>query len=297
MNYWRLSSCRTSPDGWVLPGAESWAQSPGKREAHNVPTDFLPAAHVFPCQQAIDADAVGDNAQLMQAAEFIASTVLNTQLHQHATRCCGKLPLVDANCCYDMPYEPQQHPKVLPNGCILPQGEHGMLVPYCPALALGLPCNHMIVPCADATRWDCQRRVAADIGADAPTLRTLEEEAASTSEYACHYSTKGVYDDKVAQQRVAALRNSRPTCSLPASEGEQPTDEQRDMAIKGRRNITSLLHRMNGCTIIASVLASSYVLGYPDHRFSYATTPYNPYAYMTAFSQHIQRPHPLGTVR
>jgi hypothetical protein len=218
------------------------------------------------------------------AEEFIARAAANTQLHGHSGRCRkGGQRGDDDDCAMKMPSGTNQHTCLMGDtGLVLPRCDHGMLVPFTPALTLAHPCNHMIVPACNMTRMRTLQRRAEAAKQPIPPLLTLEEASADAAEYACKYSCRPSQDAAATAAALFAARNTRAARSVGG-------DDETAIS-QGRRIMAQMLNAVNGSTVIPTTLAASFLLGHGESEFSHTTTPYNPYVLMRMWERQTGEP-------
>jgi hypothetical protein len=169
--------------------------------------------------------------------------------------------------------------EVLPGGCLLLCCDHGMLSAYCPALLLVDPCNHAIILCFDASRWETERTCAEADGApfdvDVPSL---ELHAAQAANYALKYITKRAQEVEHAAETIVAGCSSCRVVDMRETVPQQEVDV-------GRSRIVQLLNKMHGKIVVPQSLAALHLCGFGDFFMTHKVAPYYP----SSFAAHFRR--------
>jgi hypothetical protein len=211
-------SCKHMPTGWHVPGSIGNGQEAVDFKKVHGRSKVLGACYKFPinvahdivCREPSDSEPEW---QAMQAyvREFQARLASANQLHAHSDRCKkGGRRGDDFDCAMYKPEPTRSCMEVLPGGCLLLRCDHGMLTAYCPALLLVDPCNHAIILCFDASRWETERtRAAADgvpFDVDVPSLELQCNacHAAQAANYALKYITKRAQEVEHAAETIVA---------------------------------------------------------------------------------------------
>ncbi len=298
----RQISCKELPVGWYVEGCGDWVDTSESGAKLAVDFSRLQASKAmgvcckFPVSDVTTElglsgeQLVGvsqERRQLLQryVVEFQARVAASNQLHSHSHRCQkGGRRGDDNDCAMCKPEQIRPEAEQLDGGCVLLRCDHGMIVPYCPALLLVDPCNQAIVLCWDASRWRTEQlRAEADGRQFDLSPPSLELHAAQAANYALKYITKRPQEvDNTAAQLVAACKCSR-LADMAASSSESAVQ-------KGKQWVVQVLNKLHGKIVVPQSLAALHLCGFGDHFMTHKVVSYYPTSFAAHFRQHLA-PH------
>jgi hypothetical protein len=280
-------SCKHLPEHWHLPGSASWVVQ-GSQSC--VAVDFkdayedkvLGVCYRLPVKR-LSSQLPLDDADLDMVHEFVARLASATQLHHHSHRCRkGGRRGDDMDCNQSKPELTRPAMEILPGGCMLFRCDHGMLVPYCPPLLLAEACNHAIMLCCDASKWNTEKWRAEMEGRPYDvTPPSLELHAAQAASYVLKYVTK----------RPQEGDNLLDTLAKAASPVSPPPDSQHPTAVDvGRRNLVRTLNAILGKTVVPQSLAALHLCKFGDVAMTHPTVAYSPLSFASHMARRLRLP-------
>jgi len=284
------------PPGWFVQeptGGGEWAALNDAQPA----LDFkqvdgrFSSEHEFPAPKHLLDTCIDDKsaaAAVAAAQEFVARAAAQMQVHAHSHRCRkGGRRGDDADCAAAKPEAIRPTTIVNDGGTMLFRCDHGMLVPYAPALLLGLPCNHMVALCCDAARWEttCTRAQAEGLDPPCDTPGSVTLAAAQAANYACKYITKKPQEADNTMDYLMAAHKCKPVAAFDA-----PDALSADLAAQGKSMVTRLINQINSKYIVPQALAAMYNLGF---FMTHDTVAYYPFSFVRAMRDIVAPDMPL----
>jgi hypothetical protein len=278
-------SCKHLPANWYLPESASWvARGP---QAH-LAVDFkdayedrvLGVCYKLPVVEMCSSLPLDDN-NVRLVKEFVARLSSATQLHHHSHRCKkGGRRGDDMDCNQSKPELTRPAMEILPGGTMLLKCDHGMMVPYCPPLLLVEGCNHAIMLCCDAGKWNTEKwRAEAEGRPHDVTPPSLELHAAQAASYVLKYVTK----------KPQEAGNLLDTLSTAASASGATRNLQHPTAVHvGRQKLVRTLNAILGKNVVPQSLAALHLCNFGDIAMTHKVAAYSPASFATYMARRFQ---------